>query len=82
MLSWDEDSSALKREARRLVGGKSRAAFSWRQDGLEVFFPPVCATFGPGVVPIWKIPSCHDFGSRLPLLSFPMVRIRSLLSVS
>ena len=58
MHFWDEDRSALKREARGLVEGKSRAAFSWRQEGLEVFFFPVCATFG--IVPIWKIPSCHD----------------------
>ena len=33
----DEDRSALDREARGLVGGRSQAAFSWRQKGLGGF---------------------------------------------
>ena len=44
---WHENRSVLEREAWGLVGGRNRAAFSWRQEeGLEVFFFPMCARFG------------------------------------
>ena len=55
---WHENRSAQEREASGLVGGKSRAAFSSRREGLEVFFSAACARFG--IFSAWKNHSCHD----------------------